>query len=48
MSNKRIKIDEIPCAALSEDIKKLNGKSAERLRKSIEALWRVLKQKETK
>jgi len=47
MFSKKVAIQETPCAELSQRIKKLNGKSAERLRKSILALAEALKEEET-
>lgn len=46
MFSKKIKISDKPCATLSEKVKKLNGKSAERLRKSIKSLEEALKEEE--
>jgi len=40
----RKKISDKPCPVLSDKVKRLNGQSAERLRKSLEALEEALKE----
>lgn len=43
MFSKRLRINEEPCAALSEKVKKLNGKSSKKLQETIKALDKALK-----
>jgi len=47
MFSKKMKISNEPCASLSKKVKRLNGKSAERLRESIQALDEALEKEES-